>query len=351
MVTWSRGVLAALVGAVVAVVLGFLTFGAQTTVAPDGVPVAVSVPEQGPAQAVAQRLTGQGGDQLAWRVTTPAEGRALLEDKEVYGVLELGQTPVVVVSGAVNPTGTQVAQQALTGVAQALSQGAPVRVETLHPASAAGRAAPMALSALAWVGALAGGAVLALLARRAGGVAVTTRLTLVGGTTVLVTGVLTGFLWLWDDTLPLNGEVLGFLTLAVAAFAAVQAAVLRLLGIRAMAVLGPLYLVAPAVAGTVPELLNPAYRVLLWSWTPFRFFTEGLRSLLLGTPDAPDVTTALWVFAGLLIAGLVVLLLPGKQAEPDPPGGVVDVGVDQADRLPGAQGEHAADHRQGGVRR
>jgi hypothetical protein len=62
-----------------------------------------------------------------------------------------------------------------------------------------------------------------------------------------------------------------------------------------MAVLGPLYLLAPAVAGQVPELLHPAYRAVLWSWTPFRFSTEGLRSLLQGTPVAPDVATALWV--------------------------------------------------------
>jgi hypothetical protein len=70
--------------------------------------------------------------------------------------------------------------------------------------------------------------------------------------------------------------------------AALQAGLLRVLGVGAMAILGPLYLVAPAVAGQVPELLNPAYRALLWSWTPFRFSAEGLRSFLQGTPDAPD---------------------------------------------------------------
>jgi hypothetical protein len=70
--------------------------------------------------------------------------------------------------------------------------------------------------------------------------------------------------------------------------AAPQAGLLRVLGVGAMAILGPLYLVAPAVAGQVPELLNPAYRALLWSWTPFRFSAEGLRSFLQGTPDAPD---------------------------------------------------------------
>src|SRR5437899_3213234 len=110
----ALALVAALAGALVAAVLGFLTFGAQATVAPDHVPVAVGAPP-GPLQAGAQAMAAHGGGQLDVRVTTPQEARQLLEDKKVYGVLELGgATPVVVTSGAVNPAGTQVAQQALT---------------------------------------------------------------------------------------------------------------------------------------------------------------------------------------------------------------------------------------------
>ena len=321
---------AAVAGALVAVLLGFLTFGAQATVAPDGVPVAIGAPP-GPLQAGAQRMAGHGGGQLDVRVTTPQEARQLLEDKKVYGVLELGgPAPVVVTSGAVNPSGTQVAQQALTGAAQAL--GGTPKLETIHPASAAGRTAPLAASALAWIGALVAGLALTQLAKRTGRtLGAGARLAQVAGAGVLVTGVLAGFLALWDSALPLNWEVLGFLFIAVTAFAALQAGLLRLLGIRAMAILGPLYLVAPAVAGQVPELLNPAYRTLLWSWTPFRFSTEGLRSLLQGVPGAPDVTTGLWVLAGLLVVGLAVLLWPGRsarqEAEAHAPDRVVEVGV------------------------
>jgi len=98
-----------------------------------------------------------------------------------------------------------------------------------------------------------------------------------------------------------------------------------------MSILGPLYLVAPAVAGQVPELLNPAYRALLWSWTPFRFSAEGLRSLLQGTPDAPDVTTGAWVLAVMLVAGLIVVAWPARsarqEAETYTPDRVVEVGV------------------------
>lgn len=323
----ALALLAAVAGALVAVVLGFLTFGAQATVAPDGLPVAVTAPP-GPLEAAANRIATHGGGQLSWRVTSPEEGRKLLEDKEVYGVLELPST--VVVSGAVNPSGTQIAQQALTGAAQAL--GGTPKVETLHSASAAARVAPLALSALAWVGCLVAGAVLVLAGRRIGRAAgVAARFTQIVAAGVLVTGVLAGFLKLWDSSLPIGWDVLGFLFLTATGFAALQTGLLRLLGVRAMAILGPLYLVAPAVAGQVPELLNPAYRAVLWSWTPFRFSAEGLRSLLQGVPGAPDVTTGIWVLAGLLVAGLVLALWPGRsalqQAEPDAPDRVVQVGV------------------------
>ncbi|MEV7096354.1 ABC transporter permease [Amycolatopsis sp. NPDC051045] len=328
--TRPAGVLAlvaAVAGALVAVVLGFLTFGAQATVAPDGVPVAVAAPPE-----IAQRLAAHGGGQLAWTVATPAEARKLLEDKKVYGVLELGPGPVatVVTSGAVNPAGTQVAQQALTGAATALA-GAP-KQEVLHPVGLAGRIAPLAASALAWIGALVAGLALTRLAKRAGRpIGAGARFVQITGAGVLITAVVAGFFALWDAALPLTADVLGFVFLAATAFAALQAGLLRLLGLRAMAVLAPLYLVAPAVAGQVPELLNPAYRALLWSWTPFRFSTEGLRSLLQGVPGAPDVTTALWVLGALLAVGLLVTLWPGRsarqEAEPHLADGVVEVGV------------------------
>ncbi|MEV5717357.1 ABC transporter permease [Amycolatopsis mediterranei] len=323
----ALALIAAVAGALVAVVLGFLTFGAQATLAPDGVPVAVAAPPE-----IAQRIAAHGGGQLAWTVATPAEARQLLEDKKVYGVLELAPGPVatVVTSGAINPAGTQVAQQALTGAATALA-GAP-KQEVLHPAGAAGRVAPLAASALAWIGALVAGLALTQLAKRTGRpIGAGARFLQVTGAGVLITAVVAGFFALWDSALPLTSDVLGFVFLAATAFAALQAGLLRLLGLRAMAVLAPLYLVAPAVAGQVPELLNPAYRALLWSWTPFRFSAEGLRSLLQGVPDAPDVTTALWVLGALLAVGLLVTLWPGRsarqEAEPHLADGVVEVGV------------------------
>lgn len=324
-------VLATLAGAVAAVVLGLLTFGVQATVKPDRVPVAVAVNADGPAaerlRQGAQQLASRAGEELDVRLVDADEARRLLDDKLVYGVLELapsadGVAATVVLSGAVNPSGTQVAQRALTGAAQALAEaaGSPaaITVQTLDPASAAGRTAPLAGSALMWIGTLVGAMMIVVAGRRAGrdpspAIRVATAL----GTAVTVTAAVAGLLLLWDAGLPLDVEVLGFLLLVGVAFGALQGAVLRLLGLAGMAILAPLYLMAPAVAGQVPELLNPVYRALLWSWTPFRFSTEALRSLLIGDGTAPDVTTALWVFGVMSLVGLVVLAWP-RRRRPDP---------------------------------
>ena len=358
-------VLMGLAGAVVAAVLGLLTFGAQATVHPDHVPLAVAAPADGPLRAAAGQISQQGGELVSWRVSTPAEATKLLEDKEIYGYLDLTSapaTPRIVVSGTVNPQGAQFAQQILTEVVHKLaaaSPGAP-NVETvmIHPASLAGRTAPLAASALLWISGLVATLGFGLLTTRRGiraGVGPRSLLALtasVGGV-----GVMAGFFTLWDNTLPLSWSVLGFLLLTALAFTAIQGALLRLFHLRAAAVLGPLYLIAPAVAGQVPELLNPAYRALLWSWTPFRFSTEGLRSLLMGTPSAPDVRLGVIVLASMAVAGLAVMVAMGsrsavtEQAEPEPADGVVDVGVDQADRLPGAEAEVPVQDRNGGVRR
>lgn len=325
------------VGAVVATVLGFLTFGAQATSAPDHVPVAVSTTGSAPPQlrAAAEQIAGHGGDAVDWQVVDADRARDLLADKEVYGVLELaagqrGVTTTVVVSGAVNPQGTQIAQQVLTGAAQGLAgalgqqgvQVAPPQVETVHPASTAARTAPLAASALLWIGGLVSAMAFGLLiVREKMPVGPLARATLLASASVLTTAVVLGLLRLWDSELAISGEVVGFVALTAVAFASVQGALLRLLRLRAAAILGPLYLIAPAVAGQVPEMLDPAYRALLWSWTPFRFSTEGLRSLLLGTPDAPDVRTGVLVLGGMALAGLVVMLWPGRsnaEREPEP---------------------------------
>ncbi|WP_394616291.1 ABC transporter permease [Lentzea sp. JNUCC 0626] len=311
----------AVAGAVVAFLLGLLTFGVQATVHPHDVPLAVVAPAP-----IADRVAQADSAEVQLRVVGSAEAAALLRDKEVYGVLEIAPGQATIrLNPAVNPSGTQVAQQVLTGVAQ--GAGVPVKVEA--PAvSAAERTAPLAASALLWVGGMVAGLLFVVLKGR--------RLRWLSALTaaVLVTGSTVGLLAWWGVTF--DATALAFLLAVAVSFALLQAGLFRHLGIRAMGILGLLYLMAPAVAGQVPELLNPAYRAVLWSWTPFRFSTEGLRTLMYDG----SIGTEWWVFGGIALVGVV--LLAAKKAQTDRADGVVDVGVDQADGLPRAERQHTA---------
>jgi hypothetical protein len=90
-----------------------------------------------------------------------------------------------------------------------------------------------------------------------------------------------------------------------------------------MALLAPLYLLAPAVAGQPPEFLAPAYRAVLWSWTPFRFSAEGLRSLLF-FDGAPGIGLPLVVLGAIALGSLLLLLAAPRRAEAVGSAGTVD---------------------------
>jgi hypothetical protein len=364
-------VAAGVVGPLVALALGLLTFGVQATVQPHHVPLAVGASSPASASALAplsSRVASQGGDAVDWRtVGSRAEAESLLDRKEIYGAVLFdpapgGPTATVLLSGAVNPTATQVAEPLLTRVAETATSAAraqaaaqqaaaaqqpqaagrapatpaqapatppvpTVRVDTIHPTSAAGRTVPLAASALLWLATLLAGALVAVGPRLRGGAPLGTPARLAAALTaaLLGTAVALGLARLWDPGLPIGWDAAGFLALVGVAFALLQTGVLRWLGPAGLAVLVPLYLMAPAVAGVPPELLHPVYRWALWVWTPFRFSTEALRSLLFLGRDAPDVQPALWVFGGIGLTGLVLLSAPRprrRAVAAGPPGDV-----------------------------
>jgi hypothetical protein len=323
------------IGATFSLVLALLTFGVQATVSPHQLPLAVGPSDASAASAVTQitdQVAAQSSDAVAWRkVGSRSEAETLLDQKEIYGALIFSAGPsglqaTVLLSGGVNPNATQIAQpvliQVATGVINAAGSrnpgqgGAGPSVITLHPTSAAGRVLPLAGSAILWLAALITNIVALVLGPRLRGGKPLGRLAKIGAAVtgaILGTAVVLGLGWLWDSGLPLGWEVAGFLMLVGIAFALLQAGVLRWLGLAGMAVLGPLYLMAPAVAALPPELLNPTYRTLLWSWTPFRFSAEGLRSLMFVGSGVPDVTVALWLFAGIGLLGLLLAGGPGPR--------------------------------------
>ena len=333
---------AGVAGGILALVLGLLTFGVQATVDPRHLPLAVGTTDASAAPALSQlvnNIAAEGGDRVDWRtVASRDEAQSLLDGKMIYGAVlfspgPAGLTATVLVSGALNPNATAVAQPILTQLAegatsaaraQRASQAPPggaapaapgtaVQVVTLHPTSAAGRTLPLASSALLWIAALVGNVFVLVAAPRLRGGRPLGRIATIGAAAsaaVLGTGAVLLLAWLWDSTLPIGWEVGAFLAMIGAAFALLQAGVLRWLGVAGMAVLAPLYLMAPAVAGLPPELLNAGYRAALWSWTPFRFSTEGLRSVMFLGSGAPDVQSAVLVLGGLAVAGLLLLLVP-----------------------------------------
>ncbi len=134
---------------------------------------------------------------------------------------------------------------------------------------------------------------------------------------ILAPAVVLGYAALWDSSLEVPWPAVGYLVLVAAAFAAVHGFVLRLLGLAGAPLLALLYLTVPAVAALPPELLQPAYRVLLCSWSPFRFSTETLRSLLFLDGSAPGVDTGILLFTLLAAGGLAVLLWPSRKPRPD----------------------------------
>jgi hypothetical protein len=119
-----------------------------------------------------------------------------------------------------------------------------------------------------------------------------------------------GFATLWDGGTAWPPAAIGFLVLVAAGFAAVQGAVLRLAGLLGLPILGLLYLMAAPMATQPPELITPVHRVLLWSWTPFRFAVESQRSLLYAPAPSADITTSCVIFGAFLVAGLTVILWP-----------------------------------------
>ena len=339
--------LALVAAAALTAFLALVTFGVTATAAPRGLPLVLAVDGAGLQRAslerVAAQLRSRPGEEIAWRTAgSAAEARGLLDDRQAYGALVLANAPAgsapsvsVLVNGGMNPPGAQFAALVLPQVAQQVAQqlvGAaaeaagrpapPVRFETVNPASVPGRTVPVAAGALLWIAALVASAVAFRLLQNAGlihrrAVGARVLLALLAGLTG--TAVVAGFVTLWDSGLDVGWPVLGFLALVGTAFALLASAVLAWLGLRGLALLGPLYLLAPAVAGQPAEFLDPPYRVLLWSWAPFRFSADGLRSLLF-FHGAPGVGAPVAVFAGIAVVALGLLVAaPSRARRADPP--------------------------------
>jgi hypothetical protein len=218
-------VLVGLIGGVAATVLALLTFGVQATVNPDHLPLAVGADDPSAAAGIAQltqNISAHGGDQVSWQVVqSRADAENLLDAKHAYGAILFspgpgGMSATVLLSGAVNPNATGIAEPILLGVAQGV--GAHAQVVTIHPTSAAGRTLPLAATALLWLTALVANVFALVLAPRLRAGAAMGRIVVIGvaaAAAVVGTGVVVGLAWLWDSTLPIDWQVAGFFGLAL----------------------------------------------------------------------------------------------------------------------------------------
>src|SRR6266700_7434272 len=123
-------IVVSIAGPLVALALGLLTFGVQATVQPHHLPLAIGASSVSSAAALApvtSRVAAQGGDAVDWRaVDSRAQAEGLLDRKDVYGAVLFdpaagGLTATVLLSGAVNPSATQVAESVLSQVAETVT--------------------------------------------------------------------------------------------------------------------------------------------------------------------------------------------------------------------------------------
>lgn len=102
-----------------------------------------------------------------------------------------------------------------------------------------------------------------------------------------------------------------FLCLAGTAFFFLQSALLNLMGIAAMGLLVLLLFFSMPVIGMAPEFLPETTRNLLYSWTPFRFAAEGMRSVMYFDGGTTGAVQSFTVLGWLGAISLAVMTLAG----------------------------------------
>ncbi|WP_199617663.1 YhgE/Pip domain-containing protein [Paenibacillus alkalitolerans] len=359
---------------VVIMIFGLAMMGSALGAKPKDLPVALVVLDQGAdlpnggklaiGETITSKLLELEDLPVAWEVLdSEEEARKGLDDQSYYGALIIPsdlssgvlslQTPdpkpgtvkILVNEGmnvqaaaAVKQILGQVAsgvkreltKQALTMIGQQTQQLpvraaeallAPFDVEELivHPVGEnnANGSAPNMLTQIMWLGSMVASIFLFLAAGKEkekgyGSWAVVSSQTAAGLLTVFAAS---GFL-MWMASSWYGMEIDGlteawlFLWLAGTAFFLLQSSLLNWIGFPAVALLVLLLFFSMPVINMAPEFLTETTRDWLYSWTPFRFVTEGLRSIMYfgGTDVAAASYSVLWWLAGTCF---VLLLASG----------------------------------------
>jgi YhgE/Pip-like protein len=173
--------------------------------------------------------------------------------------------------------------------AQALTAPILVQEESVHPygANNAGGGAPNLLSQIAWIGSLVCSVTLFLASSQTAAAARRRWPVLIAqmGAGLLTAGLASLFLvWMASSWygMELNAilDTWLFLWLAASVFFLLQSSLLNWLGFPAIAILVLLLFFSIPVINMAPEFLLQATRDWLYSWTPFRFVSSGLRDVM-----------------------------------------------------------------------
>ncbi len=343
-------------------VFGAAMMGSVLGSKPKEIPVALVVLDQ-PAELptggalaagmmIKEKLTANTMLPIAWEIVDSEErARAGLDDREFYGALILpadlssgllslatilanegmnaqASTAVKqILDQAMRMIGLELSNQLLAqmgqrteqipvSAAQALLTPVVVKEEIVHPSGAnnANGNAPGLLTQIMWIGSLVTAMTLFLAGQKAGtpGSGRWASAALQAAVGLAVTGIASGFVvWMasswYGMELSSAGETWTFLWLAAAAFFLLQSSLLNWIGFPAMALLILLMFFSMPLLSMAPEFMSQTTRDWIYSWTPLRFASGGLReAMYFGGWDAVGSNgTVLWSLAG----GFLALLL------------------------------------------
>ncbi|MFC5470744.1 YhgE/Pip domain-containing protein [Cohnella suwonensis] len=371
---------------VVLVVFGAAMMGSVLGTKPKDVPVALVVLDQaanlpnGGTLAVGEmmkmKLTENKEMPISWTIVgSEEEARSGIDDRDYYGALILpadlsagvaslaGPEPKpatvqIIASEGLNAQAATVVKQGLgqamrmvnadlskslldqmskmteqvpISVAQALLAPINVQEETVHAVgtnNATGNA-PGMLTQIMWMGSLVTAMILFLAGGNAmkGGARRLSTIAMQPVAGVVITGIASGFLiWMasswYGMELAQATETWLFLWLAGATFYMLQSALLNWIGIPAMAILVLLMFFSMPLLNMAPEFLSSASHDWIYSWTPLRFVSGGLREVMYfgGLDEVGSNAAALWSIAG---AFLILLVASGLRKAKAPRGEAV----------------------------
>ncbi|WP_256759574.1 DUF3533 domain-containing protein [Cohnella sp. WQ 127256] len=264
----------------------------------------LSLASSAPQPATVQVIANEGMNMQAATVVKQVLGQAM------KGVgLELSKQLLV-------QLGQQTGGQVQVSVAQALLTPFEVQEESVHPVGGnnASGSAPGLLTQIMWMGSLVTAMILFLTNQKTK-VAVARRLSIKAiqtATGLIIVGAASGFLvWMakswYGMELSHVVDTWLILWLGGAVFFLIQSTLLNWIGYPAMGILVLLMFFSMPVLNMAPEFLSQTTQDWIYSWTPLRFVSGGLREVMYfgGLDSVGSNATVLWAIS----VGFVVVLM------------------------------------------